>query len=121
VAALRAVSAKLGHTPPGRADEDPRKVVGDALGYVTNNRRRMDSPRHWQLGLPMSSAPAESVIEQVNRRMKRTEKLRVEGGAEAVLQVRAAYLSENGRADCYWARQRTCAPAIGAGRLRSAA
>jgi hypothetical protein len=121
LAGLRAGRVKLGPTPPGCSDEDPRKIVADALGYVENNRGRMDYPRYRQLGLPISSAPVESVIKQVNRRMKGTEKFWVEGGAEAVLQIRAAYLSEDGRADRYWARPRAYSPAVGAGRLRPAA
>jgi hypothetical protein len=120
-AGLRAGCAKLGPAPPGCADDDPRKVVADALGYVENNRSRMDYPRYRQLGLPISSAPVESVIKQVNQRMKGTEKFWLEGGAEAILQVRAAYLSEDGRAQRYWSRPRPHAPAVGAGRLRPAA
>jgi hypothetical protein len=121
VAGLRAGCAKLGPAPPGCSDEDPRKVVADALRYVQNNRDRMDYPRYRQLGLPISSASVESVIKQVNRRIKGTEKFWLEGGAEAMLQVRAAYLSEDGRADRYWSRPRPYAPAVGTGRLRPAA
>src|SRR5207302_3526342 len=66
VAGLRAGCAQLGPAPPGSSDDDPRKVVADALGYVENNRHRMDYPRYRQLGLPISSAPVESVIKQVN-------------------------------------------------------
>jgi hypothetical protein len=85
VAALRAGCGQLGPAPPGCADDDPRKVVADALGYLKNNRSRMHYPRYRRLGLPISSAPLESVIKQVNRRMKGTEKFWLEGGAEALL------------------------------------
>jgi hypothetical protein len=120
LAGLRAGCAELGPAPAGCADEDPRKVAADALGYVENNRGRMDYPEYRRLGLPISSAPVESAIKQVNRRMKGTEKFWREGGAEAILQVRAAYLSEDGRAECYWALPRPYAPAVGGGRLRPA-
>ena len=95
---------KLGIPPQGCSEEDPRKVAADALGYVTNNRSRMDYPRYRQLGLPVSSAAVESVMKQVNKRMKGTEKFWLEGGAEANLQIRAAYISEDQRANRYWAR-----------------
>jgi hypothetical protein len=121
LAGLRAGVARLGPRPAGCAAEDPRQVVAEALGYVENNRGRMDYPRYRQLGLPISSAPAESVIKQVNRRMKGTEKFWLEGGAEAMLQLRAAYLSEDGRAERYWARPRPYAAAAGGGRLRPVA
>lgn len=118
---LRVGAAKLGAPAEGCSDDDPRKVVAEAVGYVWNNRDRMNYPHYRRLGLPISSAPVESVIKQVNRRMKGTEKFWVEGGAEALLQVRAAYLSEDGRADRYWARPRPYGPAVGTGRLRPAA
>ena len=120
LAGLRAGCAQLGPPPTGCSDDDPRKVVADALGYVQNNRDRMAYPEYRRLGLPISSAPVESVMKQVNRRMKGTEKFWLTGGAEALLQVRAAYLSEDGRADHYWSRPRPSGPAVGSGRLRPA-
>ena len=81
----------------------------------------MKYPEYRRLGLPISSAPVESVMKQVNRRMKGTEKFWLEGGAEAIVQLRAAHLSEDGRVDRYWARPRPYAPAVGSGRLRPVA
>jgi hypothetical protein len=121
LAALRAAAKKLGAPPADAAEDDPRCIVQDALGYVSNNRSRMDYPHYRQLGLPYSSAPVESVIKQINRRVKGTEKFWLEGGAEAVLQVRAAYLSEDGRTERYWSRPRPYARAAGGGRLRPVA
>ena len=118
---LHAASQKLGTPPPGASDDDPRKVVAEALGYVANNRTRMDYPRYRRLGLPISSAAVESTIKPINRRIKGTEKFWLEGGAEAVLQLRAAYLSEDDRAESYWSRPRPYARAAGRGRLRPAA
>ncbi len=115
---LRRGSQQLGPPPEKGAEDDPRKVVAEALGYVQNNRSRMDYPRYRRLGLPISSAPVESVIKQVNRRVKGSEKFWLEGGAEALLQVRAAYLSEDGRVERSWERPRPYAPAVGGGRLR---
>ena len=81
----------------------------------------MDYPEYRRRGLPISSAPLESVLKQVNRRMKGTEKFWLEGGAEAIVPVRAAYLSEDGRTERYWSRPRPYAPAVGTGRLRPVA
>jgi len=118
LASLRQAATALGEPPPQAADTDARKVVKDALGYVRNNRARMDYPRYRRLGLPTSSAPVESTIKQLNRRVKGSEKFWVSGGAEALLQLRAAYLSEDDRAATYWSRPRPYARAAGAGRLK---
>ena len=121
LAGLRGVAKKLGTSPQDAAEDDPRRLVAETLGYVENNRTRMDYPHYRQLGLPISSAPVESVIKQINRRVKGSEKFWLKGGAEALLQVRAAYLSEDGRAERYWSRPRPYARAAGGGRLRPVA
>lgn len=118
---LRQQARQLGEPPPDAADTDPRQIVKDALRYVRNNRTRMDYPRYRRFGLPTSSAPVESTIKQINRRVKGSEKFWLDDGAEAMLQLRAAYLSEDGRADIYWSRPRPYARAAGTGRLRKAA
>lgn len=121
LASLRRAAVQLGKPPADAAETDPRQVLQDTLGYVMNNRERMNYPRYRRLGLPISSAPVESTIKQINRRVKGSEKFWLHGGAEAMLQLRAAYLSEDDRASAYWSRPRPYAPAAGAGRLRVAA
>jgi hypothetical protein len=118
LAGLRAGAEQVGPPPDGAGEDDPRQVVAEAVTYVTNNRGRMDYPCYRRQGLPISSAPVESTIKQLNRRMKGSEKFWLLGGAEALLQVRAAYRSEDGRAERYWARPRPYARAAGGGRLR---
>jgi hypothetical protein len=118
---LQAGSVRLGTPPAQGPEDDPRQVLAEALGYVRNNRARMDYPRYRRLGLPISSAPVESTIKQLNRRVKGTEKFWLEGGAEALLQLRAAHLSGDGTAQRYWERPRPYARAVGAKRLRPAA
>jgi hypothetical protein len=121
LASLRRAAAKLGKPSADAADNDPRCVLRDTLGYVDNNRSRMDYQRYRRLGLPISSAAVESTIKQINRRVKGTEKFWLQGGAEAMLQLRAAYLSEDDRATTYWSRPRPYARAAGGGRLGAAA
>lgn len=118
---LRRAAAQLGKPSVAAADNDPRRVLHDTLGYVTNNRERMNYPRYRRLGLPISSAPVESTIKQINRRVKGSEKFWLHGGADAMLQLRAAYLSEDDRASAYWSRPRPYTRAAGARRLRVAA
>jgi hypothetical protein len=121
LASLRRAAAHLGKPPPDAADGDPRRSVSDTVGYVENNRTRMDYPSYRRRGLPISSAPVESTIKLINRRVKGSEKFWLNGGVEAMLQLRAAYLSEDDRASTYWSRRRPYPRAVCPGRLRAAA
>jgi len=95
--------------------KDACRVVELAMGYVERNRQRMAYPRYRRLGLPVSSALVESLIKQINHRVKGTEQFWNNGGLEAVLQVRAAYLSEDDRAETFHQR-RPRRPAVGRNR-----
>jgi hypothetical protein len=95
--------------------KDACRVVELAMRYVEQNRERMDYPRYRQMGLPVSSSLVESLVKQINHRVKGTEQFWNDGGLEAILQVRAAYLSEDDRADDFHDR-RPRAPAVGRNR-----
>jgi hypothetical protein len=72
----------------------------DAARYLRNNRERMDYPRYRREGLPITSSPMESLIKQINHRVKGSEMFwNAPDGAEAILQLRAASLSEDDRLD----------------------
>lgn len=115
-AELCAQAAKLGAPPKDAAEQDPRQILQDAARYVEHNLTRMDYPRYRKLGLPISSAPIESTIKQFNRRVKGTEKFWSKAGAEAILQVRAAYLCRDDRVQRLWARPRPLYRAVGRNR-----
>jgi len=99
------------------AGKDTCRVLELTLAYVQRNRERMDYPRYRRLGLPVSSSLVESLIKQINHRVKGTEQFWNNGGLEAVLQVRAAYLSDDGRAESFHQR-RPRGPAVGRNRAK---
>ncbi len=85
-----------GAPPP--AATDPREVARRALGYLGNNATRMNYPHYRCLGLPCVSAWMESLVKEFNYRVKGSEKFWNDGGnAEAILQARAAVLSDDER------------------------
>jgi hypothetical protein len=87
-------------------DDDPNKPLADAVRYLTNNRSRMDYPTYRRLGLPVTSSPMESLVKQINLRVKGTEMFWDDpDGAEAILRLRAASLSDDGRLDRYLANR----------------
>jgi hypothetical protein len=85
--------------PDGSLPEaDPRAVVQRAVTYLENNRGRMKYPDYRRAGLPVSTAMVESLIKEINYRVKGTEKFwNRPSGAEQILQVRAAALGDDDR------------------------
>jgi len=99
---LEARSAELGSPPSGCADSDPRNLVFESLRYLTNNADKMRYEYYRRQGLPIMTSAVESVIKMINRRVKGTEKFWSEPGAEAILQLRADYLSETETMSRFW-------------------
>jgi hypothetical protein len=108
VAELTWHQERVGRPPPGPAlpASDVRRLVAEGLSYLSNNAGRMDYPRYRRLGLPTTSSLVESLVGEFNARVKGKQKhWNRPGGAEAILQVRAAYLSEDGRLQRYFAQR----------------
>lgn len=85
--------------PPEDVDEtDPRKKLADTLRYLQNNSERMNYPDCRIKGLPTTSCLIESQVKEVNHRTKGTEKFWNDNqDGEAILQVRAAIISDDER------------------------
>jgi hypothetical protein len=103
---LRLWQGRLGEPPPGAEPEagDPRRLLAEAVSYLQNNRGRMDYPRYRQAGLPVTSSLVESLVGEVSSRVKGRQKFwNRPAGAEAILQLRAAVLSEDDRLERHFA------------------
>jgi len=96
--------------PPDEAEEtDPRRVLAETLTYLRNNASRMDYQRYRREGLPVTSALIESLVKEMNYRVKGSEKFWNDGpSGEAILQVRAALLSHDQRLTQHIANRRGC-------------
>jgi hypothetical protein len=95
---LRHWQAKLGSPPEGAAETDPRTILAKTITYLENNESRMNYPEYRREGLPMTTAWMESLVKEINYRVKGTEMFWNDpAGAEAILQVRAAALSDDER------------------------
>jgi hypothetical protein len=102
---LRLWQGKIGEPPEGEELDGkyPRVLVAEALSYLMNNQERMDYPRYRREGLPITSSLAESLVGEVNARLKSEQKyFNRPDGAEAILQLRAAVLSEDGRLERFF-------------------
>jgi hypothetical protein len=98
----------------GRASKEdkegsPRRVVQKALTYLSNHQDKMRYDAYRQAGLPLMSSHVESAVKQINYRVKGTEKFWSEEGAEALLQLRADYLSDDEPMEGFWQRRQDAA------------
>lgn len=111
---LRVCQEQLGRFPTGEelSDTDPRATIQAVITYFTNNRSRMDYARYRCQGLPVTSALAESLVKQINHRVKGTDKFWNDGSSgtgEGILQIRAAVLCEDARL-ARWMQNRPISP-----------
>jgi hypothetical protein len=102
IAALRERQRELGQPEKDEAEDSPRCKVSDALCYLQNQGPRMRYDRYRREGLPITSSHIESTIKQINRRVKGTEKFWSSGGADALLQLSADYLSDTQSLTTFW-------------------
>ena len=97
---LRHWQTKRGDPPEGAPDQDARVILAKTITYLENNRDRMKYPDYRQAGMPVTTAWMESLVKEMNYRVKGTEMFwNNPDGAEAILQVRAAALCDDERLD----------------------
>lgn len=95
---LRSHQVRIGLPPDDAAEDDPRELLRRVIGYLENNRGRMHYDAYRRKGLPTTSAWMESAVKEMNLRIKGTEMFwNNPAGAEAILQIRSASLSDDDR------------------------
>jgi len=72
---LYAWQRKLGEPPPKTPDTDPRQIIATTITYLNNNRGRMKYPEYRRAGLPITTAWMESLVKEVNYRVRRRSTL----------------------------------------------
>jgi len=105
IAALRERQKQLGPADANEPEESPRCKVAETLCYLENQQSRMHYDEYRRQGLPITSSHIESTIKQINRRVKGTEKFWSNGGAEALLQLAADYLSDTQPLATFWQKR----------------
>ena len=95
---LRGHQVRIGLPPEDANEDDPREQLRRVIGYLENNRSRMQYEEYRKAGLPTTSAWMESAVKEMNYRIKGTEMFwNNPAGAEAILQIRSASLSDDDR------------------------
>ena len=103
--ALRAASAQAG--PPQAEDgpQHPRRILANNVEYFQEHREHMRYPEYRRKGWPIGSGAVEGAIKQVNKRVKGSEQFWQPAGLEAILALRALWLSSDGRWSRYWSNR----------------
>ncbi len=109
---LIAYGRKFGQPPPDASDDDPRKILRGSRVYYENHGCRMDYPSYRCLGFPLTSSLMESMVKQVSRRVKGTEKYWSSPGGEAILRLCGEYLSDDEPMRTYWDQRSRHAPGV---------
>jgi hypothetical protein len=117
---LKARHEELGVATKEDPEASPRCVVQESLTYLSNQQDKMRYDEYRKQGLPLMSSHVESTIKQINYRVKGTEKFWTEEGAEAILQLRADYLSDDEPLEDFWQRRQAAATGQRTYRRRSA-
>ena len=107
IAALEERQTELGKPTQDEAEASPRKVVDKSLTYLRNHQDKMRYDEYRKAGLPITSSHMESMVKQINLRVKGTEKFWSEDGGEAILQLRADHLSDDQPLPEFWKRRQT--------------
>jgi hypothetical protein len=105
IAELAQRQLELGAPESEDGESHPRALVAEALSYLQNHKDKMRYDTYRCQGLPITSSHMESVIKQINQRVKGTEKFWGEEGAEAILHLRADILSDDHPLDAFWERR----------------
>ena len=90
--------------PPQASDgpEHPRLVLANNVGYFAAHAHQMDYPTYRAKGWPIGSGVVEAGVKLFNKRVKGTEQFWSQSGVEAIMALRALWLSEDERWQIYW-------------------
>lgn len=107
IAILKSHQETIGHPTAETASDAPAERLRCIIQYLSNNNQRMHYQEYRCQGLPTTSAWMESAVKEINYRTKGTDMFwNNPEGAEAILQIRAASLSDDDRLVRFLAQRR---------------
>jgi len=116
---LIAYGRKFGQPPSDARSDDPREVIRRSRVYYENHAYRMDYPSYRCAGFPLTSSLMESMVKQVSRRVKGSEKYWSSSGGESILRLCGEYLSDDKPMRAYWEHRSRHTPGVRAYRSPS--
>jgi hypothetical protein len=99
---LQAEAQALGPVREQDGPQHPRNVLKNEIGFFQRHKDHMNYPEYRRQGWPIGSGNTEAGVKQFNKRVKGTEQFWSQPGLEAILALRALWVSQDGRWDKYW-------------------
>jgi hypothetical protein len=99
---IRKKAQALGKPRESDPADHPRRVLWENLTYLERHQSQMNYPAYRANGWPIGSGVTESGVKLFNKRVKGTEQFWNRPGVEAILALRALYLSQDDRWRHYW-------------------
>ena len=99
---LQVEAQALGPMQEQDGPQHPRNVLKSQIGFFERNKEHMNYPQYRAKGWPIGSGNTEAGVKQFNKRVKGTEQFWSNPGVEAILALRALWVSQDGRWDRYW-------------------
>jgi len=99
---LQKHSVRMGAPQKTDGPEHPRRVLASNVAYFRTHSQHMNYPDYRRRGWPIGSGTVEAAVKQINKRVKGTEQFWDLQGVEAVLLLRALWLSQDDRWQRYW-------------------
>ena len=99
---LQKYSETLGAPRKSDGLDHPRRVLANNVSYFRTHRQHMNYPEYRRHGWPIGSGTVEAAVKQINKRVKGSEQFWDPHGVEAVLLLRALWLSQDDRWHRHW-------------------
>lgn len=99
---LAGESRERGEPQPEDGPQHVRRVLAQNVAYFTRHKQHMRYPQYRSKGWPIGSGVTEAGVKQFNKRVKGSEQFWRDQGIEAILALRALWLSQDDRWHRYW-------------------
>jgi hypothetical protein len=111
IAYLKTEVQRLGPAQANDGPTHPREVLRQNLGYFEKHQAHMHYDEYRRQGWPIGSGNVEAGVKCFNKRIKGTDQFWTQPGVEAIMALRALWLSQDSRWNRYWANRSAYGPA----------
>lgn len=102
IARMKAQAERLGPAQTSDGPTHPREVLRQNLVYFEKHQEHMHYDVYRAKGWPIGSGNVEAGVKGFNQRVKGTDRFWTQAGVEAIMALRAMWMSQDQRWERYW-------------------